>query len=118
MFETISKHRHMCLQWLMVFTYVLNPIYLSLSCRDFGGDFEPATAFSISMEPNSPAENESLTDTERRAQSAALRAATRMATTGFRPSLEMKENVDFLLTPAMLTQEVLSDEIITTYPSE
>jgi len=41
-----------------------------------------------------------------------------MATTGFRPSLEMKENVDFLLTPALLMQEVLSDEIITTYPSE
>ena len=33
-------------------------------------------------------------------------------------SLEMKENVDFLLSPALLIQEVLSDDIITTYPSE
>jgi len=36
----------------------------------------------------------------------------------FQPSLEMKENADFLLTPAILVQESLSDGIITTYPTE
>jgi len=33
-------------------------------------------------------------------------------------SLECKENVDFLLTPALLMQEAISDDIILTYPSE
>ena len=36
----------------------------------------------------------------------------------FQASLEMKENADFLLTPALLVQEALSDDIIMTYPSE
>jgi hypothetical protein len=33
-------------------------------------------------------------------------------------SLEMKENVDFLLTPALLVQEALSSDVIQTYPAE
>jgi hypothetical protein len=33
----------------------------------------------------------------------------------FQPSLEMKENADFLLTPALLVQEALSDEVVITY---
>lgn len=40
------------------------------------------------------------------------------ATQSFQSSLEMKENVDFLLTPALLIQEVLSEEILITYPTE
>jgi hypothetical protein len=36
----------------------------------------------------------------------------------FQRSLEMKENVDFLLTPALLVQEVISKDIVITYPSE
>ena len=40
------------------------------------------------------------------------------ATQAFRPSLEMKENVDFLLTPALLVQEAMSKETVVTYPSE
>ncbi len=36
----------------------------------------------------------------------------------FRPSLEMKENADFFLTPALLVQEAISDDIIITYPTE
>jgi hypothetical protein len=36
----------------------------------------------------------------------------------FQPSLEMKENADFLLTPALLVQEALSDDIVITYPTE
>ena len=36
----------------------------------------------------------------------------------FKPSLEMKECADFLLTPALLVQEALSDDIVITYPTE
>jgi len=36
----------------------------------------------------------------------------------FQPSLEMKENADFLLTPALLVQEALSDDIVITYAME
>ena len=42
----------------------------------------------------------------------------RAATQGFEPSLEMKENVDFLLTPALLVQQAISEDIVITYPSE
>ena len=49
---------------------------------------------------------------------AAFRSASKTATTGFRPSLEMKENVDFLLTPALLVQEAMSQDVVATYPSE
>jgi hypothetical protein len=34
------------------------------------------------------------------------------------PSFEMRENVDFLLTPAILVQESISDDVILTYPEE
>jgi hypothetical protein len=33
-------------------------------------------------------------------------------------SLKVKENVDFLLTPALLVQEALSVDIVVTYPNE
>lgn len=36
----------------------------------------------------------------------------------FAPSLEMKENVGFLLTPALLVQEILSEDVVVTYPCE
>lgn len=36
----------------------------------------------------------------------------------FEPSLAMKENADFLLTPALLVQEAISDDIVITYPTE
>jgi hypothetical protein len=34
------------------------------------------------------------------------------------PSFEMRENVDFLLTPAILVQECISDGVILIYPEE
>jgi hypothetical protein len=43
---------------------------------------------------------------------------TESATGNFRLSLEMKENVDFVLTPALLVQEVISEDVVITYPSE
>jgi hypothetical protein len=36
----------------------------------------------------------------------------------FEASLEMKEHADFFLTPALLVQEAISDDIIITYPTE
>jgi hypothetical protein len=36
----------------------------------------------------------------------------------FQPSLEMKENTDFFLTPALLVQEAISEDVIITYPTE
>lgn len=39
-------------------------------------------------------------------------------TNTFRSSLEMKENVDFLLTPAILVQQAMQDDAIVIYPSE
>ena len=51
-------------------------------------------------------------------QAAARRIATGYAAGNFRPSLEMKEAVDFLLTPAFLIQEAISGGVVPTYPSE
>ena len=36
----------------------------------------------------------------------------------FTLSLEVKENTDFLLTPALLVQEALREDVIITYPTE
>jgi hypothetical protein len=66
----------------------------------------------LTEDPNTTAEAKA------QAEAAALRSATKSATTVFAPSLEMKENVDFLLTPALLVQEAMSNDLITTYPSE
>jgi hypothetical protein len=43
---------------------------------------------------------------------------SRLVGGGFEASLAMKENVDFLLTPALLSQEAVSAGVIMTYPSE
>ena len=51
-------------------------------------------------------------------QSRALEATTKTVTIGFTVSLEMKENVDFLLTPALLVQEALCEDVVITYRSE
>ena len=44
--------------------------------------------------------------------------AGRLSSAGFDPSLELKEKVDFLLTPALLVQEALSEDAVLTYPTE
>ena len=118
MFESDSRIRRKYLLELVVSAVALSLICLSLSYSNSNSTEAPSTETDIAMEPDSPLESNSHTDTEQRARFAALQAATRAATTGFRPSLEMKENVDFLLTPALLMQEALSEDIITTYPSE
>ena len=47
-----------------------------------------------------------------------LKKSLRGSTGNFQSSLEMKENVDFLLTPALLVQEIISEDVVITYPSE
>ena len=63
----------------------------------------------------SPVAASQLTVAER---DAAIRAAHNMGGDSFVASVEMKENVGFLLTPALLLQEVVSDDVVITYPSE
>ena len=118
MFITNSRQTYVYLSWLVVFAAALSLISPSISCRDADSVLTPATDVSVNAEPKGPADPNGLTGTEQRARSAALRAATRTATGGFSPSLEMKENVDFLLTPALLVQEAISEGVIITYPSE
>jgi len=48
----------------------------------------------------------------------AMRIASGYGLGLFQPSLEMKEHMDFLLTPALLVQEAISEDIIITYPTE
>jgi hypothetical protein len=36
----------------------------------------------------------------------------------YSPSLEVKEQIDFLLTPAIIVEEVLACETVVTYPGE
>jgi len=45
-----------------------------------------------------------------RAEAGALAAASKSAAAGFEPSLEMKENADFLLAPALIAQEAMAGE--------
>lgn len=97
-------------KYLLRLAVLLWLICLCLSCS--------TVVSPLVTDPNTASDPNDVTDAEQRAQNAALRSATNAATSGSKPSLEMKENVDFLLTPALLMQEVLSDEIITTYPSE
>jgi hypothetical protein len=46
------------------------------------------------------------------------RQITTAATQAITPSLTKKETVDFMLTPALLMQEVMSENIVITYPTE
>lgn len=49
-----------------------------------------------------------------RAVMRALQVHPRMA----EPSLAVREQVDFLLTPALLVQEAISEDVVLTYPEE
>lgn len=102
MFETDSRYKIKCLVWLVVMLEALMTIYLSMG----------------SNRALTPTMNRQAADAKERARDASLRVASKTATAGAMPSLEMKENVDFLLTPALIVQEVLSEDVIKTYPSE
>ena len=118
MFMTNSRRTGVYSLWLAVFAVGLSLIFPSISCRDGGSALSPVTDMGVNAEVEGPPDPNELTSAEQRARTAALRAAAKMATGGFQPSLEMKENVDFLLTPALLVQEAISQGVIITYPSE
>jgi hypothetical protein len=48
----------------------------------------------------------------------AKRLATGPAVANFAPSLETREVADFLITPALVIQEAISEQVVPTYPSE
>ena len=97
-------------KYLLRLVVLLCLICICLSCSTVVST--PVTVTNTVGDPNT------VTDAEQKTRDVAIRSATKAVTGGFRPSLEMKENADFLISPALLMQEVLSDEIITTYPSE
>jgi hypothetical protein len=106
----IKKNTEDKRKYLLRLVVLLCLICLCLSCST--SISPPVMDSNISSEPND------VIDADQHGQDTAMRSATRAATGGFRPSLEMKENADFLLSPALLMQEALSEDIITTYPSE
>ena len=67
-----------------------------------------------------PAPNRSRTNSRIRSGQGleSLRKSLKGTSVNFQTSLEMKENVDFLLTPALLVQEIISEDVVITYPSE
>ena len=115
MHEINSRHIYVCLIWFAFIVAILSPMYLSLSCSS---PQTSKTTLIVDEDSKNSKKHDIHTDIEQQARDSAMRSATRTATIGFSPSLEMKENADFLLTPALLMQEALSDEVITTYPSE
>ena len=80
---------------------------LALLSRVFGGD-----------EIAQPVKQKNATISQVQKENIASRIASNYGMVNFESSLIMKENVDFLLTPALLVQEAISDHIIITYPSE
>jgi len=68
------------------------------------GSFGSRCAISGENDPNA------ILNPKARAEAAALKAASKSAAVGFAPSLEMKENADFLLAPALVVQEAMAGE--------
>ena len=60
----------------------------------------------------------SITRSEVQKGKMALQIASEHSMGNFTPSLEMKENVGFLLTPPILLQEAMCEDIVITYPEE
>lgn len=100
--NTSNKNAH--LLWLVVPVGIVLVVCFSLA--------SVGSAASGAKDPNNSATILDRTAPTVRRQ--ILKAATQI----FEPSLEMKENVDFLLTPALLVQQAVSEDVIITYPSE
>jgi hypothetical protein len=82
-------------------------VFLMLLSRVLGGDhaLRPARSKTVSVP-------------EAHKERIAEGIAANYSMGNFKPSLEMKENADFMLTPALLVQEALCDDIVMTYPRE
>jgi hypothetical protein len=63
-------------------------------------------------------EADSASEPPARIEVGARDSAARTVTSVFRPSLEMKENADFLLTPALMVQQAIVADGPIVYPSE
>jgi hypothetical protein len=66
------------------------------------------------MESEQASAGVSAADLDRRARAIAFGVVIG----SFTPSLEAKEQADFLLTPAILVQEAISEDVVPTYPTE
>lgn len=104
MFAKKTNNRKMNLRCLIILIGVMFAMCFSLIAND--------NSSSSQINPN----NAERTIPQKRAtvERQILGAATQV----FEPSLEMKENVEFLLTPALLVQEAISEDIVITYPIE
>jgi hypothetical protein len=69
-----------------------------------------ASPRGLGMSTSMPAERGIAADPNDPSRGTARQSAGRMASMGFETSLEMKENVGFLLTPALLARESLTDD--------
>ena len=108
MLEESSGRVRRHLAMVMVLLVVSIPLWLSCRATETRN-----VARSAPAEPNASASEKAATKRD----PVARRAATSVAV-GFKPSLEMKENVDFLLTPALIVQQAVSGDGAIIYPSE
>jgi len=101
-----SKQKLMgrCFRWLAILVPALMVVCVSSSW--------PAGAAST------PRREEASNNLKTQMRARAFQSASKTATIGFHASLEAKENADFLLTPAILVQEAVREDVIVTYPSE
>jgi hypothetical protein len=76
------------------------------------------TIVCLSLASSSNSSNNSDPNTAARRMAGIERQILTSATQVFQSSLETKENVDFILTPALLMQEAMSQEAVITYPTE
>ena len=100
------NHRYLSASLLMlVFLGAMAPLTILASTLAVRPTLPSRAHGDRSTSPVSPAE-------------IAKRAAAGQTMDNFRSSLDMKERVDFLLTPALLVQEALRNDTIITYPTE
>jgi hypothetical protein len=104
MYKKISNNKHLQIGFIVFCAVVTVILFISLASGSGASNIqEPNKAASQTAAPK----NVSM---ERQIMNSATQA--------FQPSLETKENVDFILTPALLMQEVMSQDIVITYPTE
>jgi len=77
-----------------------------------------ASVFLLALMTTLDSLGERLSQRQSRQRAEALEIVSANSQTFYGPSLEMRENVDFLLTPAMLVQEAIDPQVVITYPNE
>ncbi len=104
MYIKISKNIKTRIGYLIVLTGIVLAIFFSLASGNHGlsNVNDPNVYTSLVAQKKTAVERQILTS----------------VTQVFQPSLETKENMDFLLTPALLMQEAMSQDTVITYPTE